>query len=109
LYKAFNLSIIKRVAFAVHANLKLIKLKLPDASSQLGFPGWLRIQLVVCILFFPGVKLDGVNVVSPSQLSMAGSLIEKLLNDRSFKILSEPSSFHDKDPFTSLREVTPLS
>jgi hypothetical protein len=44
-------------------------LKFPDASFQFGFPGWLRIELAVGILFFPSVKLAGGNIVTPVPFS----------------------------------------
>ncbi|MDH3884434.1 MAG: hypothetical protein OET63_09475, partial [Desulfobacterales bacterium] len=60
----------------------------PDSGFQFGFFRGLRIQLAVGILFFPGVKLAGGDVVAPAQFSKAGRLTEQLLNNRSFKILS---------------------
>jgi len=62
-------------------------------------------QIAVGVLFFPGVKLTGSNVVAPAQFSRAGNLTEQLLNKRSFKILSKPSSFHSKGPFASFQEA----
>ena len=48
---------------------------------QVGFPGRFRIQLAIGILFFPGIKLAGSDVVTPAQLSGAGRLTEQLLNN----------------------------
>jgi hypothetical protein len=45
----------------------------------------IRNQFAFGILFFPGVKLSGGNIVSPAQLSRAGSLSEKLSGNRSFR------------------------
>ena len=47
-------------------------------------------------IVFPSAKLTGSDVVTPAQISRSGRLTEQLLNNRSFEILSEPSSFNDR-------------